>query len=459
MRIDVPWGTGTVPVDIDSQRVGGVLTAKTERATDPGGALRRALDESRPTFREFLEHAPSPMLVIANDATRPTPTAAVMRLIAGDLERWLAGGEDGANADPAAGADSGAGESPAAGPNPGAGAPQARGRELAFVVATGTHRVASPQELTTIFGEEVAEKHAERIFSHDCKDRDSLVFAGETSRGNQLWVNRLLAEARSVISINSVEPHYFAGYTGGRKSLFPGLAGYDTVKFNHMHSLHGGSDTLILEGNPVHEDLDEATRLVSRDKHLYSIQLVLDEDHGIGFAAGGALEESFRKAVAVADRQFVLELDEAFDIVVSVAPHPMDCNLYQTNKAIRSGALALKPGGILIVVSECPHGLGDNTTLVDLLAAADSPDQVLDDATRSEYKLGLQQATGIARVLQQGDIWIVSSLSPEQMRSIFFLPFTSVQAAVDAALLKKGPGAKVLFLLESSITVPRVRAS
>ncbi len=457
MRIDVPWGTGTVPVDIDSRRVGGVLTAKTERATDPEGALRRALGGSRPTFREFLEQAPSPMLVIANDATRPTPTAAVMRLIAGDLEGWLAGGETA----PSAGSAGGAGRETAWSGSAGAEAapPRAGGRELAFVVATGTHRVASAQELVTIFGEEVAEKHADRIFSHDCKDRDSLVFAGETSRGNQLWVNRLLAEARSVISINSVEPHYFAGYTGGRKSLFPGLAGYDTVKFNHMYSLHDGSDTLILEGNPVHEDLDEATRIVTGDKQLYSIQLVLDEDHGIGFAAGGELEDSFRKAVAVADQQFVLELDEAYDIVVSVAPHPMDCNLYQTNKAIRSGALALKPGGILIVVSECPHGLGDNTTLVDLLAAADSPDQVLQDATRSEYRLGLQQATGIARVLQQGDIWIVTSLSSEQMRSIFFLPFTSVQAAVDAALLKKGPGAKVLFLLESSITVPRVRTS
>ncbi len=124
MRIDVPWGTGTVPVDIDSRRVGGVLTAKTERATDPEGALRRALGGSRPTFREFLEQAPSPMLVIANDATRPTPTAAVMRLIAGDLERWLAGGETA----PSAGSAGGAGRETASSGSSGAeaAAPQAR---------------------------------------------------------------------------------------------------------------------------------------------------------------------------------------------------------------------------------------------------------------------------------------------------------------------------------------------
>jgi nickel-dependent lactate racemase len=447
MRIDVPWGSGTVPVEIDPERVGGVLSANTEPAVDPERTLRRALAASRPTFREFLEQAPSPLLVVVNDATRPTPTAAVMRLIGVDLDRWLSAGEAGAGAD-----DPGAAPGGAPGP---LGAP----RDLAFVVATGTHRAATPDELVSIFGRDVVAEHLDRISSHDCRDSANLVRVGRTSRGNELWANRLLADARSVICINSVEPHYFAGYTGGRKSLFPGLAGYDTVKFNHMYSLHDGSDTLVLEGNPVHEDLDEATRFVIGDKRLYSIQLVLDQDHGVGFAAAGNLGDSFRRAVALADEQFVLDLDQTYDIVVSVAPHPMDCDLYQTNKAIRSGALALKPGGVLIVVSECPNGLGDNTTLVDLLAAADSPDQVLEDATRMEYRLGLQQATGIARVLRQGEIWIVTSLAAEQMRSIFFLPFTSVQAAIDAALRKKGPGAKVLFLLEASITVPRVRAT
>jgi lactate racemase len=432
MRVDIPWGTGTVPVDIEPHRVAAVLTARTKPATGPDAALRAALTESQPSFAEFLKRAPSPLLVVANDNTRPTPTAAVMRLIGRDLEGWLAAGT---------------------------GKSQPAERELSFVVATGTHRAAHPEELVIIFGQEAAEKHGGRIFSHDCRDHASLVHVGKTSRGNELWVNRLLADARSVISINSVEPHYFAGYTGGRKSFFPGLAGHDTVKFNHMHSLEDSAETLVLDGNPVHEDLNEATHMVVDSKQLYSIQLVLDQHHGIGFAAAGDLDQSFAKAVAVADRQFVLPLEEAYDIVVSVAPHPMDCNLYQTNKAIRSGALALKPDGILIVVSECPDGLGDNTTLVDLLAAADSPDEVLEEATRSEYKLGLQQATGIARVLQQGEVWIVSSLPAQQMQSIFFLPFTSVQSAVDAALLKKGPDAKVLFLLESSITVPRLRAN
>ena len=251
-------------------------------------------------------------------------------------------------------------------------------------------------------------------------------------------MNRLLAEARSVILINSVEPHYFAGYTGGRKSLFPGLAGYETVWANHALSMKPGSESLVLEGNPVHEDLEEALAVGIAGKQVFSIQLVLDKDHRVGFAAAGSLDDTFRRAVAVADRQFVLDIDRRYEVVVAAAPHPMDCNFYQTNKAIQSGALAVKDGGVLIVVSECPFGLGENQTLYDMLAAAESPAEALERADQEEYRLGVQQATRVAGVLQRADIWAVTSLPDEQVRSMFMRPFASVQEAVDAALAARG---------------------
>jgi lactate racemase len=142
--------------------------------------------------------------------------------------------------------------------------------------------------------------------------------------------------------------------------------------------------------------------------------------------------------------------------VVAVAPHPMDCNLYQTNKAIRSGALAVEDGGILIIVSECPFGLGDNPTFFNILSSAGTPEQVLSDAERDEYRLGLQQATGIAGVLKRSDVWAVTALPDDDLRSIFIRPFPTVQDAVDEALALR-PSGKILFLLEASITVPRVR--
>jgi nickel-dependent lactate racemase len=385
--------------------------------------LREALERPSGGLREFLAEAESPLLVVVNDATRPTPSAEVLRVIRSDLDAWLG----------------------------------RQGREASFVIATGTHRSALPEEVDTLFGADFARAHKQRIFSHDAKDESQLVTIGQTSRGIGIQVNRLLAEAKSVILINSVEPHYFAGYTGGRKSLFPGLAGYDTVWANHKLSMQDGSETLVLEGNPVHEDLEDALAAGIEGKRVYGIQMVLDKEHHIGYAAAGSLEEAFRSAVAVAEKQFVLDIPRLYEVVVAVAPHPMDCNLYQTNKAIQSGSVAVKDGGILIFVSQCPFGLGENQTLYDMLAAADSPAAAFHRANVEEYRLGVQQAARIASILQRADIWAVTSLPDEQVQAIFMHPYDDVQTAVNAALEAQGPDAEVVFFTEASITVPRLR--
>lgn len=412
-----------VDVEVDARRVAGVIGASVEKAEDPEAVLRVALETPGADLCEFLAETVPPLLVVVNDATRPTPSADVLKVLRPHLEEWLT----------------------------------RSGGELTFAVATGTHRAALPDEIVRIFGADLARDHASRICSHDAKDDTQLVYLGETSRGTEVWVNRLLAEARSVITINSVEPHYFAGYTGGRKSLFPGLAGYKTVWANHKLSMQPGSESLILAGNPVHEDLEETLLLGVSGKAVYSIQLVLDKEHRVGFAAAGDLEESFRRAVAVADRQFVLDIDRLYEVVVAVAPHPMDCNFYQTNKAIQSGGAAVRDGGILIVVSECPFGLGENQTLFELLAAASSPTEALHRAVSDEYRLGVQQAARIAAILEKVQIWVVSSLKDEDVRAMHMTPYASVQQAVDDALNLQGEDAQVLFLTEASITVPRLR--
>jgi nickel-dependent lactate racemase len=422
MQIELPWAGGTTPVEIDASRIGGVLGADVEETADPEAVLRAALTTPGAEFEDFLAGAPSPLLVVVNDGTRPTPSAEVLALLRPALEEWL--------------------KSPS--------------NELSFVVATGTHRAALPEEIERIFGADLAEAHAERIFCHDSHDKDGLVCLARTTRGTSVWVNRLMAEAESMVLISSVEPHYFAGYTGGRKSLFPGLAGYETVWANHRLSMEAGSEYLVLAGNPVHEDLEEATALGMAGKHVYSIQLVLDKEHRVGFASAGPLEKTFEEAVAVAEKQFVLDLDRAYEVVVAAAPYPMDCNFYQTNKAIQSGALAVKEGGILIVVSECRYGLGENQTVFDTLAAVDSPRRALGEVGARAYELGVQQATRIASILEKVDIWVVSALEDEEVGAMFMTPFADLQTAVDAALARQGETAQVLLLTEASISVPRV---
>lgn len=423
MRIDIPWSTKTVPIDVDARRVAAVLGADVEKAADPEGVLRAALASTGTGLDEFLSKARSPLLVVINDATRPTPSALVLGVIRESLEAWHTESDD---------------------------------RDFAIAIATGTHRAALPAEIERLVGSEIARAHGDRIHSHDARDPDGLVAIGRTPRGVDVEVNRLLADASSVILINSVEPHYFAGYTGGRKSLFPGLAGYRTVWANHKLSMQQGSDTLVLTGNPVHDDLMDALRLGTAGKQIYSIQMVLDKGHEVGFVAAGDLEETFREAVAVAERQFVLDVERRYEVVVCVAPHPMDCNLYQTNKAIQSGAGAVTDGGVLIVVSECPFGLGENQILYDVLSQAASPAEAQERINLEEYRLGIQQAARIADILGRAEIWAVTSLPAGQVEQMFMRPFADVQSAVDAALDAKGPDAQVLFLTEASITVPRV---
>jgi nickel-dependent lactate racemase len=415
VHIDVPWDTATVPVKIEEQRLARVIESKTLEVPDEAAMLRGLLagETGAPRLRDFLDGASGPILAIVNDATRPTPSGRVIEIMADDLA----------------------------------------GRDIEFLVATGSHRAPGDHELEQIFGRAVRERYLERIDSHDAKDDAELVHIGDTSRGVPVWINRRVAEARDLLLINSVEPHYFAGYTGGRKSLFPGVAGYATIEGNHKLALDPAADNLALEGNPVHEDLAEMVTFLS-DKRVYSIQIVLDHQQRIHSAHAGDLEASWRSAVRHADDHYVVDLPERYDIVVAAAPYPMDYDLYQSQKALENGSLAMKDGGILILVSKCRHGIGAET-FFRLMASAATPDEVL-ASIEGNYVLGYHKAARLAHIAKRGEMWGVTGLPAEDLEAAFIRPFGSVQAAVDAAIARKGPKAQVLFLTDASITVPRV---
>ena len=328
------------------------------------------------------------------------------------------------------------------------------GRDIGFMVATGAHRPPGEDELVQIFGTDLRGRYLDRIAAHDARDRDLLVLLGETPRGTPIWINRAVAQAKNLVLLNSVEPHYFAGYTGGRKSIFPGVAGYETIERNHRLALDPAANILALDDNPVHLDMLDCLSALD-DKRIYSIQMVLDRQHRIHAAAAGDLETSFAEAVHHADGHYVVDVTEKADIVVAAAPYPMDYDLYQSQKAMENGSLALAEGGILILVSKCRHGIGDET-FFNLLAAAPTPQAVL-ASIAGRYVLGYHKAARLAHIAMHGEMWGVTGLPMEDVEAAFIRPFADVQAAIDAALHRKGPNAKVLFLLDGSVTVPRVR--
>ncbi len=413
MRIEVPYGKRTVEIRVDDGRVLGVVHPNQVSTGDPEQTIARALAKplGSPTFQEFLS-GDGDVLFIVNDGTRPTPTAQVLGMLAPMLE----------------------------------------GVAVRFIVATGVHRAPTREEYDFIFGP-LYERWADRIFAHDARRDEDMVYLGSSKNGTEMWVNRLGVEASRIVVIGSVEPHYFGGYTGGRKAFLPGIASYRTIEQNHRHAVRPEPRALLLEGNPVHEDMIDALRTV-KDKRIFSIQTVLDAERRIYAATAGDIHESFYAAIEAANEVFCVSVPEKADVVVSVAPFPMDVDLYQSQKALDNGKLALKDGGILIMVSQCRTGLGERS-FFELLSSSETPQAAL-DRIAAGYKLGWHKAAKMAEIALWAHMWAMTDLPEGEVSAAFMRPVKDLQAAVDEALDEKGPEARVLFLMDGCITVPMI---
>ncbi|THB81444.1 MAG: nickel-dependent lactate racemase, partial [Desulfobacteraceae bacterium] len=352
------------------------------------------------------------VLVIVNDATRPTPTIKVLDTIFDDLKT----------------------------------------RDYHFIIATGVHRGPTPEEYEQIFGPYYPEIK-ERIIVHDAKKEEEMVYLGDSSNGTPMYVNKAGVDIEKIIIISSVEPHYFAGYTGGRKSFLPGIAGYKTIEANHKLALVPEACALALDGNPVHEDMVDAIKVVQKD--IFSIMTVLDKHHQVYATCAGHIDDSFFAAIDRANEVFAAPLEEKADIVVSVVKFPQDIDLYQAQKGIDNAKLALKEGGVMILVAKCRDGIGGKA-FADLLGSCDTPQAALDKIEQG-YVLGYHKAAKMAEIGVWAEMWGVTGLDPELLEPLFIKPFSTLQDALDQALAKKGDNASVLFLMDGGLTVPMVK--
>lgn len=412
MEIAVSYVRDEVKVKVPDHRVLGVVEPNDLKAKKPAEELvsdALAHPAGGKDFETFIEGAKD-LLVIVNDQTRPTPTRTVIEAIAPLLEKT----------------------------------------ETTFIIATGVHRGPTEEEYRHIFGDILFEKYRDRIFAHDAR-KDEMVYLGSSRAGTEMYVNKIGVEADRILVIGSVEPHYFAGYTGGRKGFLPGIASYRTIEQNHKHALHPDAKSLNLEGNPVHEDMIDALNVVK--KEVFAVMTVLDKAHSIYAITAGDINDSFYGAINFADEIFVAEIPEKADVVVTVAKFPMDIDLYQAQKAIDNAKLALADDGIMILVASCRDGVGEEA-FVKLLSSADTPGGVLEEIKRG-YKLGYHKAGKMAEIFQWAEVHAVTDLPDDLLKSIFIVPEQNIQDAVEHALERKGPEAKVLFLLDGSVTVPR----
>ena len=412
MNIDIKYGKdGVQKVDIPDENLIGIFYPKDVECGEPDQVINASIDNpiGYDSLDQFLDGGED-IVFIVNDGTRPTPTAKVLDALSKRMDL----------------------------------------RKARYIIATGTHREMTPEEYDFVFGKHY-EALKDRIISHDAK-KSECVYLGDSKNGTPMEVNKIAVDADRLVIITSVEPHYFAGYTGGRKSFLPGVASFKTVEANHKLAMKQEAQALALEGNPVHEDMMDALEKI-KGKKIFSIQIVMDRHQNIYKVASGELNACFKQAVSWAEDVFCVPIPRKADLVISVAPYPMDVDLYQSQKALDNGKWALKEGGKILMVSKCREGIGHATFLQQLSTSKD-PKVVLENLNK-EYKLGYHKAAKMAEIAVWADIWAVTDLDPEIIRSANITPFPSVAAAVEQAF-KENPKASVIIMMDGSVTIPKV---
>ena len=415
MRIELGFGAGTQTLEFPDKNLLGVLMPnEVERGLTGEAEVRRALKEpiGAPPLREVAKPGEK-IAVITSDITRPLPSYKVLPALLDELY--------------------------AAGVKP---------EDVTLVFALGSHRCHTAEEQRKLAGD--------RAYSEiRCVDSDpgDCVHMGVTSRGTPVDIFRPVAEADRRICVSNIEYHYFAGYSGGAKAIMPGVSTREAIQANHSRMIRETACAGRLEGNPVREDIEEAAAMVGVD---YIVNVVLDEHKEIIRAVAGDVTEAHRAGCAFLDRLYAVEIPRRADIVVvSQGGAPKDLNLYQTQKALDNAKHAVKKGGTVVLAGSCREGLGEKT-FEEWMTTAPTAHSLIERIER-EFKLGGHKAAAIAMVLENADIYLVSELEPDFVRSLFFTPFPDVQSAFDAALKKQGPDAEVLVMPYGGSTLPRAK--
>ena len=412
MELTFKIGERTQTVDVPEKNLLGVLEPNEVRVDMTGeAAVRQALAEpiGTPRLRDII-HPGEKIAIVTSDITRPMPTWAVMPALLDELYAAGAAPED-----------------------------------ITLVFALGSHRGHTEAEKAHLAGERAwREITCVDLNVEDC------VHVGVTSRGTPVDIDRRVAEADRRICLGNIEYHYFAGYSGGAKAIMPGVSTRAAIQANHSRMVESAACAGHLKGNPVREDIEEAAAMVGVD---FILNVVLDAHKEIIRAVAGDVTAAHRAGCAFLDTLYRKELPRRADIVlVSQGGAPKDLNLYQTQKALDNAKHAVKPGGVVVLIGSCREGLGEKV-FEEWLTQAPTPRSLI-DRIKKEFRLGGHKAAAIALVLEQADIYLVSDLEDDLVRSLFMTPFHTVQEAYDAAAKRCGSGATVLVMPYGGSTLP-----
>jgi nickel-dependent lactate racemase len=319
---------------------------------------------------------------------------------------------------------------------------------ITIFFANGMHRLLNPAEKTRLVGEKVAAEI--RMLDHDSRDSGSHCHLGKTSRNTEIFLDKQVQKNDLIIGVANIDIHYFAGYSGGGKSLLPGVCSFETIAHNHSLMLLPNASPGVADGNPVREDLEEACCICNLG---FIVNAVLDESKQIVKVVAGDFVKAHRAGAALYDYMYKAAIDEEADIVVATAGgFPKDINLYQAQKALDNARFAVKKGGTIILLAECCEGLGDKTFEQWFMEAA-TPEGIIERMNKG-FVLGGHKAYAVAKTAADVNIILVSDLPGKIVKKTFMMPARTLKQALDRAFKGQGKDARVIVMPFAGSTFP-----
>ena len=407
-RIKFPYGRDEIEIKIGVGNLIGVLIGE-----DPKGVNneREEIDRSlrEPIGSEPLGNMVSPddkVALIISDKSRPVPNKLIVTSILDILEKERV----------------------------------PRGN-IKIIIALGMHQKMSDNEIISLLGDEIV--NAYDVHNHECFDKDCLTFIGITPNGTKVEINDLVAEADIVISTGYIEPHEFAGFTGSRKSILPGVSGIDALKWNHRIELLDDPNAKpgILENNPVHEDMLEACGMVGLD---FITNVVLNSQNEIARAFSGDFKRAHEEGVEFYKKYSKIEVKEKADIVIASLGYPTNKDLYQSLKAVIAAEPLIKDGGQIILLAKCEDGLGPDL-FEEWMTTVSSPEEFIPRIEKEGYSPKIDNCYLLAKILRKADVIVVSP--HPHVRKINILEAVSDgHEALRIALERMGNDAKIIAM-------------
>ena len=421
----IPFSKSEIEFNLPAQMTAEVAVSQpVPPLADPVQAIRDALEHpvgTDPLIR--LAHPGDSVCIVFTDITRASPDHLLVRALLSELEK--AGVHD---------------------------------KDITLLCGIGMHRASTPAEKVTKLGADIAARY--RVIDNEPQNPSALVDLGVTPGGVPVSAHRAAVEADLLIATGIVEPHQYAGYSGGGKTVAVGAAGEALIAHTHGPAFIDNPATRLgrIEGNPFREAVNEAAR---RAGLRFILNVVLDDEYRILRVAAGDPLLAFQELVRFAKTVYEVPITHQFDIAIGGVGFPKDANIYQASRAPSYLFFApipvVRPGGIFIIPARCEEGAGEGVGEQRFLAAMrDAPDVqfILEDARKNGYPPGQQRAFVMAKVLEQSEVIMVGTECPDLICDCKMTPAATMQEALEYAAKKLGPASRVLIVPHALHTLP-----